>query len=70
MKIFRIEYIVRWRWRIENESWFDVKLVFIDYLPVEVFHAEGGINRRRSSGVSFKEAKEFIGGPKLKREED
>ena len=55
MKIFRIEYIVRWRWRIENESWFDVTLIFDDFLPVEVFHAEGGANRRRRSSVSIKE---------------
>ena len=43
------------RWRMENESWFDVTLIFDGFLPVEVFHAEGGANRRRSS-VSFKEA--------------
>ena len=37
------------RWRVENEAWFDVRLIGDEFLPIEVFEVEGGAKRRRSS---------------------
>jgi len=35
-------------WREEAPSWFKIEMIPDDYLPREVFEAEGGANRRRS----------------------
>ena len=48
------EDIKRWvklnieQWREEKEEWFDVKVIPDEFLPHEVFQAEGGIGRMRS----------------------
>jgi len=43
------------RWRSEKPSWFKVDLIPNDFLPVDVFEAEGGAKRRRSV-LSLREA--------------
>ena len=43
------------KWRSENPSWFQVDLIPDDFLPVDVFEAEGGARRRRSV-LSLREA--------------
>ena len=43
------------RWRLEAPKWFVVELVPDEFLPVEVFEAEGGERRRRSSNMSMRE---------------
>ena len=42
------------RWRSKNPSWFQVDLIPNEFLPVDVFEAEGGARRRRSS-ISVRE---------------
>ena len=42
------------RWRLEAPEWFIVELVPDEFLPVEVFEAEGGERRRRKSSVSMR----------------
>ena len=43
------------RWRLEAPEWFVVELVPDEFLPVEVYEAEGGERRRRHSSVSLRE---------------
>ncbi len=43
------------RWRSEKPSWFQVDLIPDEFLPVDVFEAEGGARRRRSV-LSLREA--------------
>jgi hypothetical protein len=42
------------RWRLEEQDWFKVALIYDEFLPIEVYEAEGGARRRRSS-MSFRE---------------
>ena len=42
------------RWRREQPSWFNIEKIPDDYLPTDVFEAEGGACRRRSK-VSLRE---------------
>ena len=37
------------RWRLEEQDWFKVALIYDEFLPIEVYEAEGGARRRRSS---------------------
>ena len=37
------------RWRLEGPEWFNVEMIPDEFLPVEVYVAEGGARRRRSS---------------------
>jgi len=37
------------RWRLEEQDWFKVALIHDEFLPIEVYEAEGGARRRRSS---------------------
>jgi len=43
------------RWRSEKPSWFQVDLIPDEFLPVDVFEAEGGARRRRRSSISVRE---------------
>ena len=43
------------RWRLEAPEWFIVELVPDEFLPIEVYEAEGGERRRRRSSVSLRE---------------
>jgi len=42
------------RWKEEKPSWFIIEMISDDFLPRDVFEAEGGAKRRRSS-VSLRE---------------
>ena len=42
------------RWKLEKPEWFVIELVPDEFLPREVFVAEGGVRRRRSI-VSLRE---------------
>ena len=57
------------RWKKENEKWFQVDKVPVEFLPVSVQLAEGEASMRRSS-ISFKEVTELVVGEKLNREDD
>ena len=37
------------RWKEEAPSWFKIETIPDDFLPTEVFVAEGGVNRTRST---------------------
>ena len=52
------------KWINNNEEWFQADKVPNELLPARVQLAEGGASRRRSSGVSFKEVTELVGGEK------
>ena len=43
------------RWRLEAPKWFIVELIPDEFLPVEVYEAEGGERRRRRNSVSMRE---------------
>jgi len=43
------------RWRAEMPEWFIVEIIPDEFLPKEVFEAEGGAKRRRRSSVSLRE---------------
>jgi len=43
------------RWRSEMPEWFQVEIIPDEFLPKEVFEAEGGAKRRRRSSVSLRE---------------
>ena len=43
------------RWRSEMPEWFIVEIIPDEFLPREVFEAEGGAKRRRRSSVSLRE---------------
>ena len=44
------------RWRLEAPEWFDVEQIPDEFLPVEVYEAEGGDRRkRRRSSLSMRE---------------
>jgi len=44
------------QWRDESPAWFNVEMIPDEFLPVEIYEAEGGARRRRSSvGVSVRE---------------
>ena len=58
------------KWREENVEWFQAEKIPDEFLPARVQLTKGGASRRRSSGVSFQELTELVGGKKLKREED
>ena len=42
------------RWKEEAPSWFKIETIPDDFLPTEVFVAEGGVNRTRST-ISLRE---------------
>ena len=42
------------QWNRERPGWFNIEIIPDDFLPKEVFEAEGGAKRRRSS-VSLRE---------------
>jgi len=37
------------RWSLEKPDWYHVELIPDEFLPKEVFEAEGGVNRKRES---------------------
>ena len=49
------------RWKEENPSWFHIEVIPDQFLPQEVFEAEGGAKRRRSSVGLI----EFVGGGRV-----
>jgi len=50
------------RWRLEEQDWFKVALIYNDFLPIEVYEAEGGARRRRSS-MSLREVVGLAAAP-------
>jgi len=48
------------QWRDETPAWFKVELIPDEFLPVEIYEAEGGARRRRSS-VGINSVREMIG---------
>ena len=40
---------------MEKPNWFNIELIPDDYLPPEVFIAEGAFNRSRRSSVTWRE---------------
>jgi len=50
------------RWRLEEQDWFKVALIYDEFLPIEVYEAEGGARRRRSS-MSFREVVGLAAAP-------
>ena len=43
------------RWRADQPEWFIVEMIPDEFLPKEVFEAEGGAKRRKRSSVSLRE---------------
>ena len=43
------------RWRLEAPEWFVVELIPDEFLPVEVYEAEGGEGRKRRNSVSMRQ---------------
>ena len=48
------------QWRDETPAWFKVEVIPDEFLPVEIYEAEGGARRRRSS-VGINSVREMIG---------
>jgi len=57
------------RWTSEKPPWFVMESIPDEFLPDDVFEAEGGNNRRRSNGVSVRELIGIDGGLKVYPEE-
>jgi len=50
------------RWRLEEQDWFKVALIHDEFLPIEVYEAEGGARRRRNS-MSLREVVGLAAAP-------
>ena len=50
------------RWRLEEQAWFKIELVDDEFLPNQVYDAEGGARRRRNT-MSFREVVGLAAAP-------